>query len=117
MSDRPYSHEDDEQESSELDTQQTVICDSCPKMHSAELFNGHRRRGWCSVHGCWVMLGRTIACSDHPGSRKPKGRHPVELVRCEGCRHSIWQDGSLYCLHHAEDVEPGWFCNFGEAGN
>ena len=94
-----------------------VLCDSCSKMHSAELINGHRRRGWCSAFGCWVRLGRMTQCDAHSPSRKPKGQSQARVVRCGDCRNAVWQGGSLYCLHHAEDVEPHWFCNFGEAGN
>lgn len=46
------------------------LCSSCRHMHSMELVNGHRRRGWCEIRGHWQNnLSKPTACADWTGKK------------------------------------------------
>lgn len=47
-----------------------VLCGSCRHLHSAELINGHRRRGFCSVGAGWVRMEQVRQCLYYKAKRK-----------------------------------------------
>lgn len=48
-----------------------VICDNCKHVHSKNVFDGHRRRGWCTKGSGWVELGKCRQCLYH----EVRGKH------------------------------------------